>query len=195
MLGSPPSTAFSTFLDAGSSSVSGAHDYLPAWSRSMSDSPLLLPTAVDGSGQAEMNGPSSGLELFGGDPMQGVELSGLEVIKPDVGTGLSPLMEPTSLASMSMPLDLDLRTSADNLEALLAGGSGSFNSAFKNYQPSPKQEPSAIRPSPSTRSRSLDSPAPLSFANVSALTSQSPTTAPPRSSDRSAASCDGGRVC
>jgi hypothetical protein len=112
--------------------------------------------------------------------MQGVELSGLEVIKPDVGTGLSPLMEPTSLASMSMPLDLDLRTSADNLEALLAGGSGSFNSAFKNYQPSPKQEPSAIRPSPSTRSLSLDSPAPLSFANVSALTSQSPTTAPPQ---------------
>lgn len=177
-MGSPSSTAFSTFLDTVPSAAGVEnHDYLPAWSRSTSNPPLLLPTSVDGTGITGFGVPSSGLELFGGDLMGDVEMEGLQqAVKPGVGMGLSPLMQPTSMSALSMPLDLDLQKSAEAIDALLGGGSGSFNSAFKNYQPSPKQEQVDVRPSPSTRSLSLDSPAPLSFANVSALTSMSPVT-------------------
>ncbi|GAA6001417.1 hypothetical protein JCM10207_006656 [Rhodosporidiobolus poonsookiae] len=173
MLGSPP-PAFPSLDDL--SHRAGESDFLPAWSRTLSNSPKLQPT----DGNIGRSG-SPGAFLRVEDAMQGVEAT-----RPDVGLGLSPVLGPILDADSPAPLEQQGRK--QSLGTPGGEGGGSFDSAFKKFQPSPSQDRG--RPSPVTRSLSFDSPAPLSTANVAALPSMSPVLPPhsaasPRASMRS----------
>ncbi|GAA5895958.1 hypothetical protein JCM6882_005571 [Rhodosporidiobolus microsporus] len=183
MKGSPPTTTAElpsfSFLDDAGSRPSQDHDFLPAWSRGLSTSPKLTATSIDGtSGLPDVGG--AGLEIFGADILMKDLEKGLlhaDPSQPNVGNGLSPVLGPTHhLAASPLP-PLDSRARSGSLGGAGGGASssgGAFDSAFKKYQPGGAQESGPPRPAAVGRSLSLDSPAPLSIANVSAIASMSP---------------------
>ncbi|GAA5828894.1 hypothetical protein JCM11251_005911 [Rhodosporidiobolus azoricus] len=189
MPGSPPASSAAlpsfSFLDDAGSRASRDHDFLPAWSRGLSTSPKLTATRIGGDSiLPDVHG--SGLELFGADIlMKDLEKGLLQVSpsRPNVGIGLSPILAPNLLATSPVP-PLHAPVRSDTLgdvlgnsleEAGIAAANGTaFDSAFKKYKSISTSDDGAARPSLAGRALSLDSTAPLSFANVAALPSISP---------------------
>ncbi|BGP16441.1 hypothetical protein JCM10213_004003 [Rhodosporidiobolus nylandii] len=171
MLGSPQSTTTAlptfAFLEEGASSRPDDADFLPAWSRAMPLSPRAAATPLTTGGQA------GGLELFSAESFLSVEPSTLEMQAAKLGadTAMSPDLDATGM-SIS-PLPLDPGEGSGSLRGIMSTGGGAFDSAFKQFQSSPSADQAAPRLSPSARAPALDSPAPLSFANVASLASPS----------------------
>ncbi|GJN90702.1 hypothetical protein Rhopal_003716-T1 [Rhodotorula paludigena] len=183
MLGSPASaaTALPSFaLYEGSTHAVDDHDFLPSWSKTLSPSPRLGPTALSSGARAAKDTPT-GLDLFGADLTVGRVVEDVVMSEaasksgaPDVGTGLSPVLAPTHLATSPLPL----ASGADNEGSPVfpAQARSAFESSFSKFHQSPSAEASTSRQSPLLRRKSslAEAPAPLSFANVANLPSLSP---------------------
>ncbi|GAA5857985.1 hypothetical protein JCM1840_000994 [Sporobolomyces johnsonii] len=173
MMGSPPSLTASlpsfSFMDDSQPRPADDTDFLPSWSRTLSPSPRLLPTTFGTSGASDStNSPTKTGEngLLGAD---GEEINAWATSQnmPDVGIGLSPVLAPTH---MNSSLALDAPSESLGGPARLLGGA--YDYGFKKFHPTPAAEaPPPLQP----RSIPPKSPAPLSFANVAALPSMSPT--------------------
>ncbi|KWU47237.1 hypothetical protein RHOSPDRAFT_28200 [Rhodotorula sp. JG-1b] len=198
MLGSPPSGAAAlpsfSFLDHdGSHRAASDTDFLPAWSKTLSPSPGLLPTIIpdlstttpslaNGSGSGNVDVPTGSTSTSASvattsrsTTRKGASKSAKGKGKaPDVGNGLSPVLAATHPSALTLdPADPSLS------DAVFASAhpASTFESSFSKFiDPTASAEAIATRKSPNMRRKTLSSqggPAPLSIANVATLPSSS----------------------